>query len=252
MDELIKNSSGLSNPSADASSSSLSSSASTVLRIFKMLKPDFNAVKVPTGGSTAFSLQTSEGTAMVPALTGILLHAQNNNVLFRGGYTGGGTPPDCHSPDGITGIGSPGGTCASCSYNQFGSNGRGKLCKNRCTVYMLPEKGLPYLISLPPTSLDNFKGYMVQLLIDGKDPSQVITEITLVRALSKSGMPYSQAAFACKGVLDTADQAAVEDLAAMVKAYATKPAYAAIQQPPVAAAAALPSTGPESTVIPMY
>lgn len=80
----------------------------------------------------------------------------------------------------------------------------------------------------------------------------MITEITLVRAVNKLGMPYSQTAFACKGLLDAADQAAVEALAAMVKAYATRPAYAAIQQAPVAAAAALPSTGPESTVIPMY
>lgn len=66
MDELIKNSSGLTDPSAGASSDSPRSSASIVLGIFKMLGPDFNKVKVSTGGSTAFTLQTSEGTTMVP------------------------------------------------------------------------------------------------------------------------------------------------------------------------------------------
>ena len=52
--------------------------------------------------------------------------------------------------------GEPGGTCADCVLNQFGSDGnnKGKACKNMRMLYLLRSgEYMPIQIALPPTSL---------------------------------------------------------------------------------------------------
>lgn len=48
-------------------------------------------------------------------------------------------PPLCQSVDGKQGYGEPGGACATCILNRFGSSatGRGKACKNMRVLYLL-------------------------------------------------------------------------------------------------------------------
>ena len=65
-------------------------------------------------------------------------------------------PPLCQSFDGKVGYGEPGGTCADCVLNQFGSDGnnKGKACKNMRMLYLLRSgEYMPIQIALPPTSL---------------------------------------------------------------------------------------------------
>lgn len=47
--------------------------------------------------------------------------------------------PLCSSVDGKTGYGAPGGVCATCALNQYGSveKGKGKACKNMRNLYIL-------------------------------------------------------------------------------------------------------------------
>ena len=66
--------------------------------------------------------------------------------------------------DGKTGIGEPGGACATCPMNAYGSardGGRGKACKNMRDIYLLRSgEYMPLLISLPPTSIKPFKEFL--------------------------------------------------------------------------------------------
>ena len=70
----------------------------------------------------------------------------------------------------MTGEGDPGGACAKCRYNQFGSGeSGGKACKNRRRIYILREgEVFPVLLSLPTGSLKEFTRYIQRLLSRGK------------------------------------------------------------------------------------
>ena len=54
----------------------------------------------------------------------------------------------------------PGGLCASCPFNEFGSaeNGRGKKCRNTMLLFLQqPGRALPLAVLLPPTSIPRMK-----------------------------------------------------------------------------------------------
>lgn len=51
-------------------------------------------------------------------------------------------PPLCSSVDGKLGIGTPGGSCALCELNKFGTDGKGKACKNMRHLYILRSRGI--------------------------------------------------------------------------------------------------------------
>ena len=87
-------------------------------------------VKLPTGGGTAFEIPSDEGeeSEMAKDITGVIVYNHPAYAYYRDKYTGGSNPPDCGSFDGVTGIGTPGGVCAKCPYNRFGSGeGQSKL-----------------------------------------------------------------------------------------------------------------------------
>lgn len=59
--------------------------------------------------------------------------------------------------------GEPGGTCADCVLNQFGSDGnnKGKACKNMRMLYLLRSgEYMPIQIALPPTSLTPYTRFV--------------------------------------------------------------------------------------------
>lgn len=89
-----------------------------------------------------------------------------------------GNSPDAQSKD-----------CASCPMNQFGSapNGKGKACRNSRLVAVTPAASLEleadepapvYILSVPPTSLKSFDGYVRDLALKHKTiPLGVLTEL---------------------------------------------------------------------------
>lgn len=63
----------------------------------------------------------------------------------------------------VRGYGEPGGTCADCVLNQFGSDGnnKGKACKNMRMLYLLRSgEYMPIQIALPPTSLTPYTRFV--------------------------------------------------------------------------------------------
>ncbi len=181
-------------------------------------------VKIPAGGGTAFELQgDGDDTEMVKEITGVILHQHPAFALYHDRYSGGNNPPECGSYDGVQGIGTPGGECANCPYNQFGSGeGAAKLCKNKRQLYVLPEYELfPVVLSLPTGSLKSFTRYLKSQLTKRRRLNQVVTRISLKKATNSSGITYSQAVFTFNRLLNPAEREAIAPIISQVKEYAS-------------------------------
>lgn len=188
------------------------------------LEFSFDRVKLPAGGGTAFEIPSavSDETEMSKGITGVIVYNHPAYAYYRDKYTGGNNPPDCGSFDGVTGIGTPGGSCQSCPYNKFGSGeGQSKMCKNKRMLYILRSGELfPITLSLPTGSLKTFTNYVKSQLSRGRKLNQVVTKITLKKATNASGIAFSQAVFAFERMLNVEERAAVAGVTESVKVYA--------------------------------
>jgi len=159
------------------------------------MSPD--RIKIPSGGVTSFEMPAEDGedTVSVKEFSGVIIYHHPLNAFYATKYTGGSNPPDCGSFDGVTGIGTPGGSCKSCPYNQFGTGENGsKACRNRRRVYILREGELfPLLLSLPTGSLKAFTRFVKQQLSKGRKLNAVVTKFALKKAVNTGGIAYSQA-----------------------------------------------------------
>ena len=106
--------------------------------------------------------------------------------------------PICASVDGKLGIGDPGGACAACELNDFGTaeDGKGKACKNMRSLYLLQSgEIMPIMLNLPPTSLKPFNEFMnAAFLTRGRAAFGSVIEIGLKR-MTSGGNVYSVATF---------------------------------------------------------
>ena len=172
---------------------------------YEDIAPEFPRVKIPAGGSLAFELPNPDDPDdPMPSKTleGVIVYQHTANSYWEDSE-GSGSPPDCASDDGVTGYGNPGGACANCPLNQFGSGegGQGKACKNMKNIYLLRDGDmLPLLISLPPTSLKSFRAYANNLRFAGRALSGVKTQISLKKQES-GGNTFSVAVFRMAGQL---------------------------------------------------
>ena len=96
----------------------------------------FQRVKIPAGGALQFEIPTEDpdNPDYARTLEGVILYNHSAYTLWpEGSEYDEDTKPLCSSVDGKTGIGEPGGACATCPMNAYGSardGGRGKACKN--------------------------------------------------------------------------------------------------------------------------
>ena len=101
--------------------------------------------------------------------------------------------------DNRTGIGTPGGECAKCPYNKFGSgeDGQSKACKNAHRLYILRSGELyPVVVTVPPTSLKSLSDYLAKRIVTkGLRSYGVVTKLTLKKATNNTGITYSQVQF---------------------------------------------------------
>lgn len=159
----------------------------------------FERIKVPSGGAISFEIPSidSETPEQIQELEVVILHHHPLRVYYEQEYTGANMPPDCSSLDGVSGAGSPGGSCKHCMYNRFGTGkNNSKACKSRRRLFILRRGELfPMLFELPTTSLKEFGGYIRKLVYRGKQACGVITKIALKKVQNNNGIPYSQATF---------------------------------------------------------
>ncbi len=185
----------------------------------------FDRVKLPAGGATTFEIPSSDGedSELVKELTCVILYNHPAFAYYVDKYAGGNNPPDCGSFNGITGVGTPGGNCASCPFNKFGSGeGQSKACKNKRMLYILREGEIfPIMLSLPTGSLKTFTKYVKSQLSKGRKLIDVVTKITLKKATSASGIAFSQAVFSMDRVLTSEERTAIAGIAESTKDYAS-------------------------------
>ena len=189
----------------------------------------FDRVTIPAAGGTAFELpgELPGETEAAKEFTGVILYHHPLFTYYRERFTGGNNAPDCGSYDGVTGTGNPGGSCAHCPLNQFGSgeNG-GKACKNKRRIYILREGELiPILLTLPSGSMRDFSVYVKRLLAKGKKSSSVVTKFSLQKATNANGIVYSKAQFAVDRALTPEEMPYIASMAEQVKSFATRVNY---------------------------
>jgi len=132
------------------------------------LQLGFRRVKIPSGGQVQFELPTEDpdNPDYVKYLEGVIVYSHNaNSFWLKGKDDDENTPPDCQSMDGKLGYGCPGGICADCPNNRFGSDTtgtkKGKACKNQRVVYLLRSGELmPIQLSLAPTSIRPYTDFV--------------------------------------------------------------------------------------------
>jgi len=189
----------------------------------------FDRITIPAAGGMTFELpgELPGETDAVKEFAGVILFHHPLFTYYRESYSGGNNPPDCGSHDGVMGVGNPGGDCASCLFNQFGSgvNG-GKACKNKRRIYILREGELiPLLLTLPTGSMKEFSVYIKRLLAKGKKSASVVTRFSLKKTSNAGGITYSQAQFAVDRVLAADELPYVAAMAEQVKGIAMQLGY---------------------------
>jgi hypothetical protein len=200
---------------------SRSNADSSLLKELEGLSITLDRIKIPAGGGLMFEITGDDGEPEpVKEIEGIILHHHAINSFYKEKYTGGNNPPDCGSYDGKFGEGNPGGECAKCPHNQFGSGeGSGKACKNKRRIFILREGELfPFILSLPPASLKEFTNYIKRLITKGKRSHSIVTKITLKKATSSTGIQFSQAVFSMGRDLSADEMEATQPIVEHVKA----------------------------------
>lgn len=161
---------------------------------------DLDRIKVPSGDTAFWTVPSEddpEGTAE-KEFEAIVVGQILNRSYWASGIdeSGGGSPPDCSSPDGIAGFGTPGGTCAECTLAQWGSAGRGQACKTTRNMFiLLPNLALPVVLTIPPSSLGDAKKFLLRLASRGKSTTNTAVVFGLKKVQNADGINYSRVTF---------------------------------------------------------
>lgn len=160
---------------------------------------DLTRIPMPAAGGTTFQVPTTDGEVDMKKIPAIIVHVQPARLYWEKPFGSGEvTPPNCFSPDLLTGIGNPGGKCNECPMNEFrsGKDGVGKACTERRNLYILTKDTLlPYNLSAPVQSIKNYKAYLQNLTRSGISVKNIVTIIGLEKDKSQGGIAYSKLTF---------------------------------------------------------
>ena len=191
---------------------------------------DLPRVRIPAGGGTTWEVPKLGGTEGVKELQGVVVFSKNSRSYWEKDYEGGNEPPDCASRDGkiaqardeveIPATADEQGNllCDTCAYSEWGSSstgsGRGQACKMSRQLFLItPERMLPLIVTLPPTSLKRASRYFLDLANFTKDYKRIVTKIGLEKVSGQNVPDYSAATF-------DAGEDIPEEAAALVLQYA--------------------------------
>ena len=159
-------------------------------------------IKMPSGGSMMWQVPSIRGLNDVETIEGIIIHHTDGRAYWEKDYDSAGgvkSPPDCSSDDLIIGGGNPGGPCAECKFNEWGSaakggkQSRGKACKEGKILFVLPKGRafLPVYFILPPTSLKPIRNYLLGLASEALRVDQVTTIFGLTKGTNADGVEHA-------------------------------------------------------------
>lgn len=182
----------------------------------EMSEFDLDRVKIPAGGGTTWEVPTLEGEESAKALDGIIVHWKNARAYWDSGIdeSGGGSPPDCASRDGVHGSGmfgegseaNPSGLCETCPMSEFGSaegDSRAQACKQMRVLFIAREEEmLPLVLTVPPTSIKPLRQYFLRLAGKKIPHYGTITRLELEKATNAAGISYARLKPSVVQVLD--------------------------------------------------
>ena len=185
---------------------------------------DFDRIKVPAGGATAWTIQGLDGEEILKEVAGIVVAWRDTRAYWSVPMeqSEGNMPPDCYSLDARTGTGKPGGDCHKCPLAQFGSDagGPGQACKLVRQLFLIREENLlPEIVNLPPSSIKPARQYFLRLASKGVPCYSVITKIGLEKTRNGQGIVYSRATFASGGRLAPEQARRAKEYAAMIEPF---------------------------------
>lgn len=168
---------------------------------YEGLRLSFPRVKIPGGGNLQFEIPSDdpENPDYTKYIEGVILYNHDTCAYWpEGSEYDDNVTPLCFSVDGKKGYGAPGGVCATCALNQYGSveKGKGKACKNMRNLYILRSgECMPVLLSLPPTSLKPYSDFITTAFAARRRPIYAgVVQIGLKRVDNGSNT-YSVATF---------------------------------------------------------
>ncbi len=141
----------------------------------------------------AVQLWQNEATGeTTQTITGVPVHFGTIRAFFVKGID----RPVCSSTAGKTGkyIDIESGEvlnreCATCPLNQWPQGGGAKPCKEMRRIFLQePEKDLPVVVSLPPTSIKTWDAYVSAAAYQGAPVLQRVVELTLEKKVSGEQM----------------------------------------------------------------
>lgn len=184
----------------------------------------YDRVKIPSGGGLAFEIpgEDPDNPESATEIVGVILYHHPVNAFWKEKFAGGNEQPDCSSFDGKQGVERETGECkdcGKCAYNQFGSDGAGKACKNMHRVYIVREGNpVPLILTLPPTSIKSMRDYIGKsIVLKGMRSYDAVTKITLKKEKNAAGIAYSRAVFAFAGKLNPTAAAEAKAMADSIK-----------------------------------
>ncbi len=184
----------------------------------------FDKISIPSGGGQMWELPGSDNPdepEFSKDIEGVIVDHYPVNAYFENEYTGEVVPPTCSSMDGKLGIGCPGGACANCPLNKYGSadDGKGKKCKNLRRIYILRSgEILPLLVTLPPTSIKNFSDYISKRIVTkGMKACDVVTRMSLTVEKSQTGIKYSKVQFSIARILQPEEKKVMREFSDNIK-----------------------------------
>jgi hypothetical protein len=170
---------------------------------------DLERVRVPAGGATSWTISTLQGETEAKTVDGIVVEFRDVRAYWSKPFDeGGGAPPDCSSADGETGVGTPGGACATCPLASWGSAGKGRkgqACRSmRLIATLMPGELLPRVIVVPPSSLGTIRKFFNRLSSQALRYCDVVTSFALERTKNDAGISYSRILPTMAGEVDDA------------------------------------------------
>ena len=185
---------------------------------------DLEMIKAPSGGGTTWEMTDINGEVTpTRSMEGVIIATRPYRAYYATSFDEApNSKPTCKSSNMIIGEGDPGGLCAECALNVWGSAppfkdgtpSDAKACSERNGILFLRTgEYLPVVVDASPGSLKALKQYGLGLTRFGLGQSTVITKIALSKEISKKGITFAALTFAVAGRLSEQDAALVEKYA---------------------------------------
>ena len=177
---------------------------------------DLERVVLPAGGARQWEVPAIDGSEYQEAIEGIIIHRTFPRAYWQTSLdeSGSKAPPDCSSPDGVKGVGTPGGDCHTCPFNQWGSaeRGNGKACKEKQILFVLRTSDLlPMVVQVPSTSLQQVKNHFLRLASHNPPHKfyHTVTQLTLEK-VEANPFDYSRIVLRSSAIVPDDQREAVE------------------------------------------